>query len=401
MQTLYSSLHKLFLFFDHIRLLILAHVDPAVFQIAKYVILGLFGAAALIQLIYFWFIFRKVGVYKKVADVELPPLSVIICARNEDDNLPVFLPLVLTQDYPEFEVIVVNDCSYDNTGDVLEEFAKKYPRLRIVTIKEDENYHHGKKFALMCGIKGATHEHLVFTDADCKPSGDQWLRSMAGNYSDDTTAIVLGYGAYEKSKGLLNKFIRFDTFYIALQYLSATLVGKTYMGVGRNMSYRKSLFFKHKGFASHYFLKSGDDDLFVNEAATSTNTKAEISAESITYSKPKTTFKEWYRQKRRHITTYKFYKRESTQRLMLLTGSQYGFWILFVLSLLTQIQPIAVLSLFFLRLLSQIIIFKKAMDRLGERDLLLFSPVFELILLFIYPALSLSNTVIKENKWKS
>lgn len=402
MQTLYSSLNKLFLFFDNIRLVILSHIDPRVFEAAKYVIVGLFGVMALIQLWHYWFVFRKVGAYKKAnTDAALPPTSVIICAKNEDDNLPHFLPQVLNQDYPDYEVVVVNDCSYDNTSDVLEEFAKKHPRLKIVTIKEDEYYRHGKKFALMCGIKGAKHEHFLLTDADCRPVGNKWLRNMMSNYTDDNTSIVLGYGAYEKTKGTLNKLIRFDTFYVALQYLSFALIGKTYMGVGRNLSYRKTLFYKHKGFGSHYFLESGDDDLFINVAASPQNTKVELSAESITYSKPKATFKEWFNQKRRHITTYRYYKPESIRRLTLLTASQYGFWILFVAALFTQIQPIAVLSVFGVRLISQLFIFKKAMDRLGERDLLLFSPVFEVFLLFVYPALSLSNTVIKENKWKS
>jgi biofilm PGA synthesis N-glycosyltransferase PgaC len=402
MEILYSSLNKLFLFFDSIRLIILSHIDPRVFEVLRYAAVALFGLAALIQLWHYWFVFRKVGAYKKAnPNAVLPPTSVIICAKNEDDNLPLFLPKILDQDYPDYEVIVVDDCSYDNTSDVLKEFAKKYPRLRVVTIKEDDNYQHGKKFAVMCGIKGAKYEHFLLTDADCYPASNKWLQDMMSNYTDDNTSIVLGYGAYEKSKGILNKLIRFDTFYIALQYLSLSLAGKTYMGVGRNLSYRKSLFFKNKGFASHYFLKSGDDDLFVNETATPTNTKVELDAESITYSKPKGTFKEWYHQKRRHITTYKYYKPASIRRLTLLTASQYGFWILFVLALITQIQPIAVLSVFGVRLLSQLFIFKKAMDRLNERDLLLFSPVFELFLLFIYPALSLSNTVIKENKWKS
>lgn len=381
---------------------VLAHVDPRVFDLLKYAAVVLFVLAALVQLWHFWFLFLKVGRYKKPpAIAELPPASVIICAKNEDDNLPNYLPLLLEQDYPEYEIIVVNDCSYDNTGDVLKEFAKKYSRLRIVTIKEDDNYQHGKKFAIMCGIKGAKYEHLAFTDADCYPTGNKWLQGIMSNYTSDTISIVLGYGAYKKNKGLLNKLIRFDTFYIALQYLSFALAGKTYMGVGRNLSYRKSLFFKNKGFASHYFLNSGDDDLFVNEAATSTNTHVELDPESITYSIPKSTFKLWFHQKRRHITTYKYYKPASVKRLSLLGASQYAFWIFFVLAILTQIQPIVVLSVFAVRLLSQLIIFKKAMDRLNEKDLLLFSPVFELFLLFLYPAFNLANTVIKENKWKS
>jgi len=130
----------------------------------------------------------------------------------------------------------------------LEEFAKKNAHLRVVTIQEDEHHFHGKKFALMVGIKGAKYEHLLLTDADCKPASKNWITSMMGNFTTEAE-IVLGYGAYEKTKGLLNKLIRFDSYYIALQYLSFALSRKTYMGVGRNLSYTKSLFFKHKGFA--------------------------------------------------------------------------------------------------------------------------------------------------------
>ncbi len=402
MEALFSSLYKLFLFFDKIRLVILARIDPQVFELLKYLVFALFCIAALMQLCYYWFVFRKLASHKtQSANTTQPPVSIIICAKNEELNLPRFLPLVLAQNYPDYEVIVVNDCSYDNTQDILEELSKKHPHLKIVTIKEDDNYRHGKKFALMCGIKGAKHEYLLFTDADCYPKSNNWLSNMIRNYSDENTAIVLGYGAYEKSNGFLNKLIRFDTFYVALQYLSFALAGKTYMGVGRNLSYRKSIFYKQKGFASHYFIKSGDDDLFVNQAATALNTKVDFDLESVTFSKPKTTLKEWFRQKRRHITTYKYYKPASLRRLTLLSGSQYAFWVLFIAALITQLQPLIVLAVFGVRFLSQIIIFKKTMNKLNESDLLLFSPLFELFLLFIYPALSFSNSLIKENKWKS
>jgi len=402
MEALFSSLYKMLLFFDKIRLVIFSRIDPLVFELLEYVVLILFCIAALMQLWYYWFVFRKPASYNTSTTMAVqPPASIIICAKNEEFNLTRFLPLVLAQNYPDYEVIVVNDCSYDNTHDILEEFAKKHQHLKIVTIKEDDNYRHGKKFALMCGIKGAKHEHLLFTDADCYPKSNNWLSNMMRNYSDDNTAIVLGYGAYEKSNGFLNKLIRFDTFYVALQYLSFSLAGKTYMGVGRNLSYRKSLFYKQKGFASHYFIKSGDDDLFVNQAATALNTKVDLDIESVTLSKPKTTLKEWFHQKRRHITTYKYYKPASLRRLTLLSGSQYAFWILFIVALIAQYQPYIVLSAFGLRFISQLIIFKKTMNKLNESDLLLFSPLFELLLLFIYPALSFSNSLIKDNKWKS
>ena len=290
------------------------------------VVFGVFAFAFLMQMWFYCGYFSRLAFYKKKELVSrFPSTSIVICARNEDDNLVEFLPLVFNQDYPEFEVVVVNDCSFDNTGDVLKEFSKKHSNLKIVTIKEDEYYSHGKKVALMMGIKGASHECLLLTDADCKPNSNQWLKNMMQHF-DAETEIVLGYGAYEKQKGFLNKIIRFDTFMIALQFLSFALARKTYMGTGRNLAYKKSLFFKMKGFASHYYVESGDDDLFVNEAATKQNSKIEIDIDTHTISRVKKNYRDWFRQKRRHITTFKHYNFWSKSRLISISLAQYLFF---------------------------------------------------------------------------
>lgn len=377
-------------------------MDWSVFKIFSWglVVFAVFGLALLVQLWYYLGFFSRLAFYKKTEmPVNTPPASIVICARNEDDNLAEFLPKVLEQDYPDFEVVVVNDCSWDNTADFLKEFAKKHSNLKIVTIKEDDTYSHGKKVALMMGIKGANNEHMLLTDADCKPNSKDWLRNMMQHFNGDTE-IVLGYGAYEKQKGFLNKIIRYDTFMIALQFLSFALARKTYMGTGRNLAYKKSLFFKMKGFASHYHIESGDDDLFVNEAATKQNSKIEISVDNHTISRVKKTFKSWFRQKRRHVTTFKFYNGASKFRLMMVSGSQLLFFGSFAAVLILQFQPIIVLSLFALRLLIQMIIFNKSMKQLAEKDLLLLAPVIEIVLLFVYPLITISNLFVKKNKWK-
>lgn len=364
------------------------------------VTLGIFIIALIIQLYYYLVVFSRLAFYKKQAlPQNTPPASIIICARNEDDNLVEYLPAIFAQDYPEFEVVVVNDCSFDNTSDILKEFARKHNNLKVVTIKEDEYYSHGKKVALMVGIKGATHEHLLLTDADCKPNSNQWLRNMMQHFVDETE-IVLGYGAYEKQKGFLNKMIRFDTFMIALQFLSFALARKTYMGTGRNLAYKKSLFFKMKGFASHYHIESGDDDLFVNEAATKRNSKIEVAIDNHTVSKVKRTFREWFRQKRRHVTTFKYYNLKSKFSLGLMSISQYLFFISFIALLVFQWEPVIVVSLFVLRFVVQILIFNKSMKELGETDLLLVSPIIEFVLLLVYPVITISNQLMKKNKWK-
>lgn len=364
-------------------------------------IFWLFCLAGLIQLYYYLFCFSRLTIFKKTKRESFtPPASIIVCARNEEENIALFLPSILEQNYPSFEVVVVNDCSSDNTGYVLKQLANKYSNLKIVTINETQNHEHGKKVAVMMGIKGASNEYLLFTDADCKPNSKDWLRNMTDHFINKETEIVLGYGAYEKQRGFLNKMIRFDTFFIALQYLSFALAGKTYMGVGRNLAYKKSLFFKMKGFASHYHIQSGDDDLFVNEAASKQNSKIEIDIDSHTISRVKKTFMGWFAQKRRHIITFKHYNAKSKWRLRLIGISQYLFFVLFVTLLIFQFEPKLVVSLFLSRLFIQIIIFIKPMKLLNERDLIVVFPIIEIVLLFVYPALVVSNFILKKVNWR-
>jgi glycosyltransferase involved in cell wall biosynthesis len=327
------------------------------------------------------------------------PVSVIICAKNEDENLTEFLPKVLTQDYPAgFEVIVVNDCSYDNTENVIDEFAKIFPNLRKANIKEDAYYKHGKKFALLVGIKAAVHNRLVLTDADCYPSSDQWLKEMSQSFVLNKE-IVLGYGAYEKQKGFLNKLIRFDAFIIAVQYLSAAIKNKAYMGVGRNLAYNKDTFFKNKGFANHYHVNSGDDDLFVNEAATSTNVAVCISHNSITYSKPKSTFRDWRLQKARHLTTSPLYKPAAKAKITFSYFTQY-FFLLSLIGLCLSINTVLLAPvLLTLKMITQVIFLNKASKKLKENDLLFASFFYELLLLCIYPLFHLSKFFYRSNKW--
>jgi len=327
-----------------------------------------------------------------------PPVSIIICAKNEVENLTEFLPKVLTQEYPEFEVIVVNDCSYDTTENVIDEFAKIFPNLRKANIKEDAYYKHGKKFAMLVGIKAAKYNCLLFTDADCYPASNHWLSEMAAGFSNERE-IVLGYGAYEKHKGFLNKLIRFDTFIIGVNYLSSAIKNKPYMGVGRNLAYTKDLFFREKGFSKHYHINSGDDDLFVNNAGNSVNTNVCIEKDAITYSKPKKTFKQWNIQKTRHLTTSPLYSSASKSKIAFNYFSQYFFY-LSLIPLGFSIQTVLLIPiLLVLKVVVQMLMLNKASKKLNEKDLLAGSALYELILLFIYPIFHISKIFYKPNKW--
>ncbi len=363
----------------------------------------LFCVGFTIHLLFYLFIYSRFAFKPEKShsdDRNYPPVSVVICAKNEEPFLKKNLLHILQQDYPQYEVIVVNDCSADGTQYVLDDYKKEYPLLRPLQIQEDKVYKHGKKLPLTVGIRSARYEYLVFTDADCRPASNKWLKSLM-NAFDDSTEIVLGYGAYDKKKGIINYLIRMDTFQIGLQYLSLGLAGMPYMGVGRNLAYRKSLFLKQKGFAPYSHIPSGDDDLFVNKAATRFNTRIALGPESITISEPKENMKEWMRQKRRHVSTARYYKFSSLLILGIKTFGQYLYMLAFVALLFTYFWKLA-LIMAAVRLLLQLLIFNKAMEMLGETDLLVYSPIIEWLLLFgLYPGIAVSNMLFKRVTWKT
>ncbi|MFO7369193.1 MAG: glycosyltransferase [Bacteroidales bacterium] len=366
-----------------------------------FIILLVFVFSFVIQLVYYLGIFSRFVFHKKKQeDAPSEPVSVIICARNEAENLDKFLPAILTQDYPEFEVVVVNDCSSDDTEDVLEKYMKQYPNLRTSVIKEDKKFSHGKKLAVTIGIKASKFERLLFTDGDCQPESNQWLKLMSGHFSDKTS-IVLGYGGYFPLPGILNKYIRYDTLMIALQYFSMALCRVPYMGVGRNLAYKKSLFYSGKGFSGHFHLASGDDDLFVNENATGTNTAIEYAHESHTRTAPKDSFEKWSYQKKRHFSTNTLYKGSHKFLLALEPFSRLIFYAGLIALLFSPVHRIWVLLVFGLRMIIQIFVIKKTMIRLNEKNLLLISLLFDLLSLFINFGLLLSSRIRPSNfQWK-
>ena len=371
-------------------------------SIPEIIILCVASGSLVILLSYYFFIFSKVSFLKiKSGDnsTDMEPVSVIICARNEALNLEKNLPAIFEQDYPEFQVVVVNDCSWDETEAVLDKFTKKYENLKIVTIKEQEKYSHGKKFALTLGIKAASNELLVMTDADCFPSGKNWLKTMVKNFSVENQ-IVLGYGSYHPEEGLLNKLIRFDTFHNALQYFSFALAGTPYMGVGRNLAYKRSLFFAGKGFARHQHILSGDDDLFVNENATSANTVTELNPESFTFSIPKKTWNDWRIQKIRHLSTSVFYKFSHRFFLGLYWVAQIFFGISIVALLFVQQDWKMFLAFLVIKIFSQMLVFGLAMKKMKESGLVWLMPFLDLILILIYPTFAVQGFFSKQTTWK-
>ncbi|MRX45997.1 glycosyltransferase [Pedobacter puniceum] len=367
-----------------------------------YTLFILLQVAFIIQLYYLWVVQHKFINYTipEIIKSSSQKVSVIICARNEAKNLKENLPYILQQKGLDYEVVVVNDCSSDQSDEVLRLFQAQYPNLKVVVKEEHPRFKTGKKFAATLGIKAASHEILVFTDADCKPSSDYWLVNLCEHYDNPQIEIVLGFSPYEKKSGLLNKLIRYETFQTALNYFSFSLSGDTYMGVGRNLSYKKSLFFKGKGFAAHMHIPSGDDDLFVNQNATTTNTAIEIRPETHMLSEPKLTWSAYWIQKMRHLGAGKFYKASHQRSLSLQVISAISFYMLLLACYVLQIEVIIISVLLFLRLLAQIFIFYKSMLRLKSKDLIYWVLILDLLYYLYLSILSIRGLFRKKIVWK-
>lgn len=360
-----------------------------------------FVVVVLIQVLYYGVLFGSFAFSKE----EKPkgknlPISVIICAKNEAENISQFLPSVINQNYPNFEIVLINDASSDETLDVFESFKAQHNNIKIVNVENNEAFWGNKKYALTLGIKTASFDHLLFTDADCKPLSKQWITKMSGYFSDQKT-IVLGYGSYTPVKNsILNKLIRFETLLTAVQYFSYAKIGLPYMGVGRNLAYHKDEFFNANGFINHIKIRSGDDDLFINEVATAKNTALALDPKSFTTSIAKTSFKAWFRQKRRHVSTAKHYKFKHKFLLVLFYISQVLFWLLGILLLSTLHLWPFVLGISIIRLIIQFLSLGYAAKKLKEVDLILMLPFLEIFLLILQFCIFINNLISKPNYWK-
>jgi len=360
-----------------------------------------FIVVVFIQVIYYLFFLGRFSFFKqKKNTTKNIPVSVIICAKNEAENLKMFLPSIINQDYSTFEIVLINDASQDETLQIMETFSSQHSNIKIVDVKNNEAFWGNKKYALTLGIKASKYNNLLFTDADCKPVSKHWISEMCSHFNNKKT-IVLGYGAYSKIKNsLLNKIIRFETLITAIQYFSFAKIGMPYMGVGRNLAYTKTDFFNTNGFINHIKIRSGDDDLFINEAANNNNTEICFSTNSFTKSNPETTFKTWFKQKRRHVSTAKYYKQKHKVSLALIYILNLLFWVLATLLLIFQYNWQFVILLLLIRLITQSIVIGFSAKKLDEKDLIFFLPFLEIFLIISQLTIFINNLISKPNHWK-
>ncbi len=358
----------------------------------------------IIQFVFFGIYFFPFLFTKKKNTTDLKndfAISVIVCAHNELENLKIAVPAILKQNYAHFELILIDDRSTDGTKEYFTELFLLEPRFNFVEIHDCPKHTNPKKFALTMGIKNAKTDYIVFTDADCVPVNENWLQQFSNHYQEDTqTQIVLGASIYAKSKGFLNLFIRFETLHTALMYLSFAFKNQAYMGVGRNISYRKSFFLQSKGFHPFQNIIGGDDDLFVNKNANKQNTKVEFSYESLTISKPKKTFKEWWHQKIRHISVGRYYNSTSKTKLAVFYSSMIISLFSFIYLFINPEYKYFIFSGYFIRLILIFIIYSKILKHFKLKFALYLLPVLEYAFIIYYLAIGLIGFRKKNITWK-
>ena len=290
-----------------------------------------FGIGILIQVIYLLVIFGKTAFHK--GNPSQPNfqneegVTVLVCAHNEYSNLKTLIPKIFEQDYPSFDLMIVNDRSSDRTKRLLEKMMESYPKLRSVTIKYTPPHVTAKKYAITLGIKVAKNDVILLTDADCLPDTDQWIRKMTAPVRNENKTFAVGFSGYQTRDGFLNSWIQFETLLTALYYMSFGLWKKPFMAVGRNLCYRKSFFMEVRAFKHLWHIEGGDDDLFVNLYTTGKNTSIVLDPKANTTSIPKETKKEYLIQKKRHLHAGKYYDGADKRKIGLYTLSHALFWL--------------------------------------------------------------------------
>ncbi|WP_052323413.1 glycosyltransferase [Flexithrix dorotheae] len=353
-----------------------------------------------LQLFFIFFVFSRLIFFREqINPNHFGKISVVIAARNEYENLKKLIPALKAQSHQNFEVIIVDDRSEDGSLALLNSFKKKFDALKIIRVEELKESWNPKKHALHLGIKKASSDIILLTDADCLPVSNDWISIINGKYGTETS-LVLGVGVYQKKPGLLNLFIQFETLYTALQYLGFALAGKPYMGVGRNLSYRKSIILDSGLFNGIQNITGGDDDLIVNKVGNKRNVRIVINKESQTISAPPETFFEWYNQKIRHLSVGVKYNLENKVFLGTLNFSHIGFYFcILILSLLNNHWLIV--SVFYLfRILALTLIIYFTNKKLKAGFPVMATPFVDILYVFYYVVIGFASISTKKILWK-
>jgi cellulose synthase/poly-beta-1,6-N-acetylglucosamine synthase-like glycosyltransferase len=369
-----------------------------------------FLIALLVQLFYILILFGRMSFFysnpNSSRQSNFEGVTVIVAAHNEKENLEKLIPALCNQDYPDYEIMIVNDRSYDDTEPFLEEMMAVYPKLKTVNIKYTPEHVTAKKYALTLGIKVTKNDVLLLTDADCIPKTNKWIKLMTAPVREDNKTFALGYSQYNSNDGFLNSWIQFETLWTALQYISFAIWSAPFMGVGRNLCYRRSFFMEKKAFKGLWHINCGDDDLFVNLYANGKNTAVVVDPESITLSKPKTTWNAYFTQKKRHFHAGKYYKAGDKQKIGIYSFTHLLFWVTGI-SLLTQFgieknweQFAIILGIIIVRSILLTSVFTSARKKLEGKTKVFWTGFFDVMYLGYFWIIGALGYQSKKVRWK-
>ncbi len=376
---------------------------PIDLSIIAIVLLSGLAIFSIIQLFYHFWVFGKL--LNKSTKEEYAgtwqPVSVVVCAQSEYENLQQLLPVLLHQQYPNFEIILIDDASWDKTTSYFEELQAQEPRIKAVFITDEMKKNtKGKKLALTLGIKAAKNELLLFTDADCIPNSEHWISEMVMPYHlNPQTQIVLGYSPFAKRNSMVNLMAQMENLLTASSYFGYAINNNPYMGVGRNMSYKKSLFFSVKGFANHHHIASGDDDLFVQDAANTINTAVCINPKAFVNTKAKTSFGDWFSQKVRHNYVGKYYKQKHRMQLSFFAFTHAFFWLFLIACIIYEPSRYWCLIILSISWMIRIPLMFKIFKKLKRANYALWLPLFDFLFVFYNIIFGIVTIFGKQKKW--
>ena len=357
-------------------------------------VLAFFGTFALLHLTEIWWKVGALKSYRFEVAQTIPKISLVVCAHNEKSNLLELVSILLNQSYSNYEILVILDRCNDGSQESIDPF--KSEQLSILAIDEPPENFHPKKFGITEAIKAANGEWILLTDADCRPAKN-WIAEMSTGMHQSTN-VVIGLSPYRKASGLLNELIQYESFQTAFQFAGALALDRPYMGLGRNLAYRKSGFNEIGGFGFHRQIMGGDDDLLVQALFKKENYKLILSEESRVESIPKTDWSAYFRQKTRHFSVGKFYPIGVRKRETMRWIFHLFFWILSFISM--YINLAFGLSILILTLLVKGLSINIAAQRIGKRFNPVWLPFVDLLYVVILPLISLKSLLSKNIAWK-
>ena len=372
------------------------------------ILLIVLAVAFVFLMLYYGLVNMRVGMYKnkkipkssEVSDADLPSVSVVITAHNETEYLKENLVYLLEQDYPDFEVVVVDYTSNDDTQFVLRVCSENYPQLKPITFSKDVNMFSGKKYPLSIGIRSAKNDIILLTEPDCLPKSFNWIRNMMTGYMNGAD-IVMGYSGVKQGPGLLNSLIQYDNLTTAASCFGMLIMGNPYTATGHNLSYRRDFFFDKGAFINHYNEPEGADDMFVNQNATKQNTAMVLEPDAFVMCEPRATYEMWQLQRKARYSTKKYYSCKDKTILSLPYFAVTLFYAAVVLLLVAGTFPWEIVAgVVAIKLLWQIIAFSRLSKRFDVKGVAIWSPLYELYFLFANTILYVTTLLHKKRKWK-